>query len=192
VLIGVSRVFGVRRSPWSFVDTLEIRLLGPVDWREFRDVRLAALADAPYAFGSTLERERAFTETEWRDRLSRRAQFLATAGGRPVATAAGILTEQAGSAELVSMWVDPGWRGRGVGQLLVERVLKWAADQGSAQVLLWVTDGNLPAETLYLSLGFEHTGERQPVLPEDPARLESRMVLRLGAAAGPLPPRSQR
>jgi GNAT superfamily N-acetyltransferase len=170
------------------VATPEITLLGPADWRLFRDIRLAALADAPNAFGSTLARERELSEADWRERLSRREQFLAGVNGLSVGTAAGILGGVPGSAELVSMWVDPGWRGLGLGRLLVQTVLEWAAGQGVSEVGLWMTDDNLAAERLYLRHGFEHTGERQPVLPEDATRLESRMVRKLGAAASAPPP----
>jgi hypothetical protein len=38
------------------------------DWKELREVRLRALADAPGAFASTLEREAAYPDDVWRQR----------------------------------------------------------------------------------------------------------------------------
>ena len=61
----------------------ELRRLGPDDWEAFREIRLRSLADSPDAFGSTLEREQAFTEDDWRRRLSGPVYAVTTrAGGR--------------------------------------------------------------------------------------------------------------
>lgn len=146
------------------------------DWELMRDVRLAALAEAPSAFGSTYAREADFTEEQWRGRISERSvTFFAheeTADATP-AGLAGVYVED-GAAELVSMWVRPSARGLGVGEALVEAAAAWAKTRDFGTLFLWVTESNAPAVRLYERLGFTPTGERQP-LPSDPALAEIRM-----------------
>ena len=91
-------------------------------WRVYRDLRLAALADAPSAFGSRLERERALGDGDWRERLARRAQFVALLDGLPVGTI-GCRPEGDHVSELVSLWVAPEARGSGVADRLVTAAL---------------------------------------------------------------------
>lgn len=149
----------VRVSPMT---TISVRPLQPADWDLYRAVRLAALADAPDAFGSTLGREQAFTEDRWRERLTRHCQFVAEDDDGACGLI-GILPAGPGVAELVSMWVSPAARGRGAGDLLVREALRWAHDHDSPQVLLWVAEGNDHAERLYARHGFQRTGRVQPV-----------------------------
>lgn len=61
-----------------------VRRAGPGDWAALRRVRLAALADSPSAFGSTLEHELTLSEGEWRRRTETAATFLAWRGGEAV------------------------------------------------------------------------------------------------------------
>jgi ribosomal protein S18 acetylase RimI-like enzyme len=163
-----------------------VREITADDWELMRDVRLAALAEAPYAFGSTYAREAAFTEERWRGRISERSvTFFAHADsanpGPPrtvpadpgPAGLAGVYVED-GAAELVSMWVRPSARGLGVGEALVEAAAAWAKARGFGVLSLWVTASNAPAVRLYERCGFSRTGESQP-LPSDPAQPEIRM-----------------
>ena len=50
-----------------------VREVIPDDWQTLRDIRLAALREAPYAFGSSYAREAPFTEEQWRGRISDRS-----------------------------------------------------------------------------------------------------------------------
>jgi GNAT superfamily N-acetyltransferase len=152
-----------------------VRAVDEDEWELMRDVRLAALSEAPSAFGSTYAREAPFTEEQWRGRLSSRSvTFLAELpdGGEPVGLAG--VYEEDGLADLVSMWVRPTARGLGVGQALVEAAADWAKGRGHDTLYLWVTETNPAALGLYERCGFIPTGERQP-LPSDPTLPEIRM-----------------
>jgi GNAT superfamily N-acetyltransferase len=153
-----------------------VREVTPDDWELMRDVRLAALAEAPYAFGSSYAREVAFTEAQWRGRFSERSVAFFAYDESDDATPAGLAGVYApeSTADLVSMWVRPGFRGSGVGEALIEATAAWAKAHSFATLFLWVTESNAPARRLYTRCGFTPTGETQP-LPSDPSLPEIRM-----------------
>ena len=49
---------------------IEVRILSPDDWQLWRSVRLAALTEAPDAFGSRLHDWADAAENRWRERLT--------------------------------------------------------------------------------------------------------------------------
>jgi GNAT superfamily N-acetyltransferase len=83
-----------------------------------------------------------------------------------------------GTPNLISMWVAPERRGRGVGRSLVEAVIDWARSAGHEQLRLDVVRGRDSATRLYGRLGFRPTGRSTP-MPRDPNLVEDEMVLPL-------------
>jgi len=143
-----------------------VRETVPDDWQALRDIRLEALRDAPTAFGSTYELEVLRGEAHWRDRVARGGTFLAFVPEVSATEPAGLIggyQEDPVTVELVSMYVRPRARGRGVGEALVAAVIDWAGNRNAECVRLWVTETNAPARALYERCGFALTGERQPV-----------------------------
>lgn len=152
-----------------------VREATPHDWETLRDVRLAALREAPQAFASSYAREASFTEEQWRARISDRSvTFFAflPESSEPVGLAGVYVPDD--DADLVSMWVRPSARGRAVGEALIGASVDWAKARDYDSVVLWVTESNAPARKLYERCGFTPTGERQP-LPSDPALPEIKM-----------------
>jgi RimJ/RimL family protein N-acetyltransferase len=147
---------------------IEIRQLDPDDWALYREVRLRALGDAPYAFASTVEQEAGFDEWQWRSRVSRATWFVALDGGRPVGLVGGFDEPDTADLHLIGMWVAAEMRGQGVAGRLVAEFLTWCQRRRAPGVVLWVADGNDRAQAFYRRLGFRGTGERQP-LPSDPS-----------------------
>jgi ribosomal protein S18 acetylase RimI-like enzyme len=143
----------------------ELRVLTQDDWRLWRELRLAALAEAPQAFGSRLAdwQGQGDREERWRGRLSIRGSYnvVALVDGRPAGMASGI-PDEPGVAELISMWVSPAARGRGVGDRLLAGVEQWARQAGAGALKLCVYEGNENAQALYRRAGFADTGERLP------------------------------
>ncbi|HYT12259.1 MAG TPA: GNAT family N-acetyltransferase [Candidatus Nitrosopolaris sp.] len=136
------------------------------------------MKDAPYAFGSTWERERDRPEVDWRRAVESRERYVVELDGRTVGTASGGESGFSRAASLTSLWVDPSARGQGVGDLLITTVMALAKGAGSVQLMLWVTEGNTHAEGLYKRHGFRRTGAIQPVRAGDD-RLEFEMSVLL-------------
>jgi ribosomal protein S18 acetylase RimI-like enzyme len=76
-------------------------------------------------------------------------------------TVSGGDADSSGVCAMTAMWVDPRFRRRGVGDLLVKTVVGWATSAGYSSMLLWVADGNDAAERLYQRNGFRRTGAVQ-------------------------------
>jgi ribosomal protein S18 acetylase RimI-like enzyme len=139
------------------------------DWESYRDVRLAALRTDPGVFGSRFDDEACKTDDEWRERtlIADGATFLAFADGRAVGTATAApwngLDRVLG---LFGMWVDPAWRGRGIGERLVREVLAFGRARGYPTAQLWVAEHEEGPRRLYERCGFADTGERAAIRDE--------------------------
>ena len=141
-------------------EKIRIKHLQKQDWREWRALRLSALAEAPYAFSSNLNDwvGPGDREERWRSRF-RSIPFNAIAilAGTP-AGMVGATALSNGESELLSMWVAPAARGKGVGDALIMAVADWARNEGAATLALSVRAANAHAITLYRRHGFLDAG----------------------------------
>jgi RimJ/RimL family protein N-acetyltransferase len=152
---------------------ITVRSLGPDQWETWRDLRLAALSDSPDAFSADPAHWQGDNDTEprWRKRLSS-VPYNAVAeltGDGPVGMVSATDPDGAGSVELISMWVAPSARGKGVGEALVEAVAAWARSVGAHRVVLRVFEANARAQGLYRRSGFNPTGafRSEPGAPDE-------------------------
>lgn len=136
--------------------TVQVRVAGPGEWEVKRDVRLAALRDAPYAFYSTYGQALARTDEEWRAwPRPPGVVMLAWQDGRPIGIVGVAPAEhQPDEADLFSMWVAPQARGSGAADRLIEAAIARARALGCSRIALEVTDGNDRAARVYLRHGF--------------------------------------
>ena len=148
---------------------------GEHDIRHFAVVRL----DAPSAFLSTYELERAGEPADWMARLDASAWFVASWRGQPVGLAAGESSWDRYPTErdLVGMWVRPSHRRMGVAAQLVTSVRDWATDQAADTLALWIIDGNAAARSAYLKYGFNFV--RTAPSARDPSVMAHKFALPL-------------
>ena len=155
---------------------VEIQRIGPDEWEVFRDLRLRALREAPYAFGSRYEDWAQAPEERWRDPLENvPLNLVARMDGELVGMASGVLENEDG-AELISMWVDPVARGSGVADALIEAVVAWART-GNRSTYLMVRSENARAVSAYARAGFVDLGIPPGQDPDGPP--ENRMVSKM-------------
>ncbi|MZE80668.1 GNAT family N-acetyltransferase [Streptomyces xinghaiensis] len=159
---------------------LRLRVLTEHDWPLWREVRLAALSEAPHAFKVRLAEWDRGGEERWRARLEAPDAYnvVALLDGRAVGMASGV-PDGNGLCELRSVWVGPEARGRGVADELLAAVETWARRSGATALKLAVIPGNEPAAALYRRHGFVATGESGDVLSDGVTR-EQVMVKALG------------
>lgn len=94
--------------------------------------------------------------------------YVAEEDGRVLGVVGGFRRRDPGEVQLISLWVDPGSRGRGVAQALIRAVASWARKLGAGRVVLFVQEANAPGRALYLRAGFRPTGAREPIGPGRP------------------------
>jgi ribosomal protein S18 acetylase RimI-like enzyme len=152
--------------PTDGLAAVEVTAAQPAEWAVVRQLRLAALADDPAAFCATLDDEQQLGDDAWRARLERRdaTTLLARRGDEAVGMVVVELHDR-GPAGIVSFWVTPAGRGRGVGAALLEAAVEVARGHGHARVTLDVGDHNLRAQRLYARHGFTPTGRTSTMPP---------------------------
>jgi putative acetyltransferase len=84
---------------------------------------------------------------------------VAGEGAGCAAIAQRMLKDGTRAAEMKRLWIEPRFRGRGLGRALVGRAIEWARTHGYSAVVLDTVNEAMPeAAELYRSMGFTETG----------------------------------
>lgn len=136
--------------------------LDPSRWPELRELRLAALQTNPEAFASTHAAEIVATNGHWIDWLTRtqasKKDFLRFAeyNNTLVGMIGAHLDEEQENAKLISMFVMPQYREKGIGALLLQGICQSIAENLLIKyIYLKVNTRNEKAIDLYEKFGFE-------------------------------------
>jgi ribosomal protein S18 acetylase RimI-like enzyme len=136
--------------------SLLIRPTAASDWPALKATRLAALLDAPTAFGASHASAVRFSDADWQQRAistPQRTFFLAFDEEQAIGLAAQVVAGN-GECHLIAMWVQSAYRGLAVAQGLVEAVKQCAVDNGHPRLVLDVAPENARAAAFYQKQGF--------------------------------------
>ncbi len=166
---------------------MPIRKLTEDDLDALWNIRLRALQDNPEAFGSTYEETLQRGKESFRQRLRQphAETFYTGAFDESLVGIVGFYRESGAKGQhkgyIISMYVAPEQRGRGIGKALVAEAIAQARTiPGLEQLLLSVVTSNTAARRLYRSLGFEVYGLEPHALKQvDQSWDEELMILRL-------------
>ena len=138
------------------------------EWSRWRETRLRMLRDDADFFSTRYDDMVREPDKTWRDWVGEAAVgkqktlFVADEDGRWLGVVGAFVRVDPREVQLISMWVDPEARGRGIAQSLIRAVGAWAQERGSTSVVLFVQEANEPAQQLYERAGFRATGDRTP------------------------------
>ena len=153
---------------------IEVRQITAQEWPLWRDLRIRAVAASPDAFRTSRNEERERTDESWKDvigstvRHPRGGLWVAEVDGEPVGMLFARLSADLLVVNVGAMWVASEVRTIGIGKRLLEVALDWGRAAGAKLSALWVTMGNSPAASLYTGLGFEPTGDSEPLRTGSP------------------------
>jgi ribosomal protein S18 acetylase RimI-like enzyme len=138
------------------------------EWGRWRETRLRMLRDDADFFSTRYDDMVREPDEMWRDWVGeaaagdQKALFVAEEAGAWLGVVGAFARVNPLEVQLISMWVDPNARGRGIAQALIRAVAHWALGRGSTRVVLFVQEANDPAQQLYQRAGFRLTGDRAP------------------------------
>ena len=146
------------------MEDIKIRLLGEDEWQLYREVRLAALADAPGAFVARFDDEASCDEEFWRERMARADRIVAEREDKPVGLVGlGLHDEDPETGEVFGLWTAPTVRGQRVARGLVSTAARKATEDGCRLLYFWAGSDNASAVGFASSFGFRPTSKRRPV-----------------------------
>lgn len=139
-------------------------------WREYRNLRLKAVKNDPLAFVDTYEEELNSSEEKWKLRLNspNGLMLFAEADGKPVGMVGAFWENKEKNkhiANIVSLFVKEEFRGKGIGKILLEAMIKELNRKSDIRKLkLGVVFTQIAALNMYQKLGFKIIGKAEKEL----------------------------
>ena len=162
---------------------IEITKLQVSEWQFYKALRLRALKEETKAFASRYEDQVKHTDKQWQNRLTTGEYMLfAKLNGQLVGMMVGYIPnsdKDKYTADIVSVYVVPEARGKGISKMLMTELLKRLKEGGITKANLTVNKGQLTAVNLYKKFGFETTGEEESIMSDGLKHIEFLMSKQL-------------
>ncbi|MEO6436785.1 MAG: GNAT family N-acetyltransferase [Tepidisphaeraceae bacterium] len=173
-----------RIDPTTSAD-VTVRTIRPDEGERLKTLRLEAITSCPTAFGADVEITLA---KDWNERAAAsdgtkgEAIFVAEHDDRLVGMTGVYRHTTAKTRHACGIWgvfVQPAFRGRGVGEALIDAAVDWAAQQDGVTIIrLMVTVGNEAALACYRRCGFEITGKESATIRVDGVEYDEYLLCR--------------
>lgn len=142
---------------------ITVRVLEEDEWQLYRRARLAALEDAPEAFGARFQDEASYGDDVWRDRMIRARRLVAERADQPVGLVGlGRHEDDPETCEVFGLWTASSARGEHAAGALVYAAAQKGAEDGYRALYFWAGSNNAAAVGFASSFGFRPSGERRP------------------------------
>jgi RimJ/RimL family protein N-acetyltransferase len=164
-----------------------IRPTSESDAPAYRDLRLAAVRSHPEAFGADYESLAARPLEGWQERMRAGAggdhgiTYVAEAQGELIGMTVlqrGELPKLRHWANIFGVYVQPAWRGTGIGDALIEACAAYASALGLRLLKLGVVTTNVSAIRLYQRCGFQVYGVEPEAIQHEGVYYDELLMVR--------------
>ena len=153
------------------MENIEIVVLQPSQWQEYRDLRLKALKEEPQAYVAKYEENVILPDDFWIKRLeeasAEQTQWLlfAKQGNNLVGIVGGFIKEEKNTVLIISLYVTKEMRGQGVAKKLMSQLItKIKLNKLINKLEVGVNPEQTGALHLYRSLGFKIVKQGKEIL----------------------------
>lgn len=126
------------------------------DLNRIKKIRLLALKEAPFAFGTKYAEALAWSDQTWREKFAKTTWFIGSKNGKDIACLSVDEDDRFADAKcwLGGFWIKPEFRGTELIKVMVEATEELCRQRGWIKQGLGVYEGNLRAIKAYEKLGF--------------------------------------
>ena len=161
---------------------MKVELLMKNESTRLKSIRLAALQSDPNSFDTTYDQALKWEDDSWERQVQNLPTWVAVeeeTDGDVGMVRLGQDNQDPKIGWLISMWVSPRARRKGVAKKLILELINYAKSQGLRKIKLDVGDHNQDAAALYEKMGFKRNGKTTTLSPPREHISEHQRVLSL-------------